>query len=50
LRLTVILGYHFDEPSIIDVTNDGILTALEDGRMGKIANEYIKYDKEKEAN
>jgi hypothetical protein len=51
LRLTAILGYHFDEPSIIDVTSyEDVLKALEDGRMDKIANEYIKYNKEKEAN
>lgn len=42
-----ILGYHFEEPSIIDVTSyEDVLKALEDGIMEKILKEYKKYQEE----
>lgn len=41
--------YHYDEPSIIDVTNyDEILKAIEDGRLKRILAEYEKHEKEHE--
>jgi hypothetical protein len=39
--------YHFDEPSIIDVTSyDDIVKAIDDGRLDKIIDEHIRYMKE----
>lgn len=39
--------YHYDEPDIIDVTSiEDIDTALKDGRIERIIDEYIKYVKE----
>jgi hypothetical protein len=43
--------YHYDEPGFLDVTSyDDILKSLEDGRMNRIADEYVKYWKEIQAN
>lgn len=40
--------YHYDEPSIIDVTSyEDVLKAIEDGRLKKIFEEYKKYEKER---
>lgn len=39
--------YHFDEPSIIDVTSyDDIVKAIDDGRLDKIIDEHTRYMKE----
>lgn len=39
--------YHYDEPSILDVTSyEDILEAVKDGRMEKIMREYKKYVEE----
>lgn len=39
--------YHYGESGIIDVTShEDIIRALEDGRLGKIIEEYEKYMKE----
>jgi hypothetical protein len=39
------------EPSTLDVTSrDDVLKALENGRMGKIAKEYIHCEKEADHN
>jgi hypothetical protein len=39
--------YHFDEPSIIDVTNyDDIIRAIDDGRLDRIIDEHTRYMKE----
>jgi len=39
--------YHYDEPDIIDVTSiEDIEKAFDDGRIGRIIDEYIKYVKE----
>jgi len=39
--------YHYDEPSIIDVTSyDDILKAIDDGRLKRIMEERERYEKE----
>jgi len=39
--------YHYDEPSIIDVTSyEDVLKAVEDGRLEKIMKERERYEKE----
>jgi len=36
--------YHYDEPSIIDVTSlDGIIKATEDGKFHRIIEEHERY-------
>lgn len=41
--------FHWDEAGFLDVTSrEDILKAMEDGRMDKIALEYVKYNKDKE--
>ena len=41
--------FHWDEPSIIDVTNlEDIQQAINDGRLDKIITEHERYDKEKQ--
>lgn len=43
--------FHYDEPGFLDVTSyKDILDALGDGRMDRITDEYVKYEKEVKAN
>jgi len=41
--------YHYDEPSVIDVTSyEDVLKAIEDGRLKKILREHGRYERERE--
>jgi hypothetical protein len=43
--------YHWNEPGFLEVTSyNDVFNALEDGRMNRIADEYVEYEKEVRAN